>query len=124
MPEVINIYCDESCHLENDHLNVMVLGAIWCPQGRTAVLAQEARDLKRKFGLASDCELKWVKVSSGRLDYYQAVLDWFWKTGDLHFRSLLVPDKSKLDHGRHNQTHDEWYYKMYFDLLKVIIDPN
>ena len=25
-----NIYCDESCHLQNDKSNVMVLGAIWC----------------------------------------------------------------------------------------------
>ena len=123
MPEVFNIYCDESCHLEHDHLGVMVLGAVWCPQARTAELAEEARGLKRKYGLAADWELKWVKVSSGRLDYYQAVLNWFWQTDDLHFRALLVPDKSKLDHERHNQTHDDWYYKMYFDLLKVIIDP-
>jgi hypothetical protein len=123
MPEVINIYCDESCHLENDHLGVMVLGAIWCPQARTAALAGEARRLKQQFGLSSDWELKWVKVSNGRLDYYRAVLDWFWRTDDLHFRALIVPDKSKLDHEAHRQTHDEWYYKMYFDLLKVIIDP-
>ena len=25
-----NIYCDESCHLEQDHINIMGLGAIWC----------------------------------------------------------------------------------------------
>jgi hypothetical protein len=123
MPELINIYCDESCHLEHDHLGVMVLGAIWCPQARTAALAEEARTLKKRFGLSPEWELKWVKVSGGRLDYYQAVLDWFWQTEDLHFRALVVPDKSKLDHDAHNQTHDEWYYKMYFDLLKVIIDP-
>lgn len=36
---------------------------------------------------------------------------------------MIVPDKSKLDHANHYQTHDEWYYKMYFDLLKVIVDP-
>ena len=78
MPELINIYCDESCHLEHDHQGVMVLGAIWCPQARTAALAEESRNLKRKYGLAPEWELKWVKVSSGRLDYYQAVLNWFW----------------------------------------------
>ncbi len=31
MPQIINIYCDESCHLENDNQKVMVLGAVWCP---------------------------------------------------------------------------------------------
>ena len=31
MPRTYNIYCDESCHLEHDHLGVMALGAVWCP---------------------------------------------------------------------------------------------
>lgn len=26
MPELINIYCDESCHLEKDHQEVMACG--------------------------------------------------------------------------------------------------
>lgn len=123
MPETFNIYCDESCHLENDHQKVMVLGAIWCPAEQAANLAAASRALKKQFGLAADFELKWGKVSKGRVDYYTAVLDWFWQTSDCHFRALIVPDKSKLDHDSHGQTHDEWYYKMYFDLLKVVIDP-
>lgn len=123
MPETFSIYCDESCHLENDHQQVMVLGAVWSPRAQVAELARAARRIKQVFGLATNFELKWGKVSKGRLDYYTAVLDWFWQTSDLHFRALIVPDKSKLDHDSHGQTHDEWYYKMYFDLLKVIIDP-
>ena len=31
MTESIHIYCDESCHLENDGMKAMVLGALWCP---------------------------------------------------------------------------------------------
>ncbi len=31
MPQIINISCDESCHLENDNQKVMILGAVWCP---------------------------------------------------------------------------------------------
>jgi len=31
MSQVFNVYCDESCHLENDHQTAMVLGAVWCP---------------------------------------------------------------------------------------------
>jgi hypothetical protein len=30
MSDYINIYCDESCHLENDGINVMGLGGLWC----------------------------------------------------------------------------------------------
>lgn len=37
-----NIYCDESCHLENDHQRVMVLGAVWTPLTATARLADAA----------------------------------------------------------------------------------
>jgi hypothetical protein len=124
MPEIINVYCDESCHLENDHQKVMVLGAVWSPLAKTVELAVAAREIKTRFGLAADFELKWGKVSAGRLDYYSAVLDWFWNTADLHFRALIVPNKDRLDHCNFGQSHDDWYYKMYFDLLKVIIDPH
>jgi hypothetical protein len=123
MSEIFNIYCDESCHLENDHQQVMVLGAAWCPLANVVDLARSARDLKRQFGLAKDFELKWGKVSRGREDYYTAVLDWFWQTPELHFRGLVIPEKGRLCHDAFEQTHDDWYYKMYFDLLKVIIDP-
>jgi hypothetical protein len=123
MPEVFNIYCDESSHLENDRERVMVLGSIWVPTDKAGDLAESSRKLKARFGLARDFELKWGKVSAGRLDYYTAVLDWFLETADLHFRALIVPDKDKLDHARFDQSHDDWYYRMYFDLLKVIIDP-
>lgn len=29
-----NLYCDESCHLENDDSNVMVLGALILPKDK------------------------------------------------------------------------------------------
>lgn len=34
MSEFFNIYCDESCHLENDGQKSMVLGAVSCPRGQ------------------------------------------------------------------------------------------
>ncbi len=35
MSDIFNVYCDESCHLENDQQNVMVLGAVWCQLEKT-----------------------------------------------------------------------------------------
>ena len=122
-PTTFNIYCDESCHLENDHQKVMVLGAIWTPAAATHDLFQASRDLKTKHGLPANFELKWGKVSAGQQDYYEDVLRWFWETPELCFRGLIVPDKDLLDHSAFDQTHDDFYYKMYFDLLKVIVDP-
>jgi len=37
---------------------------------------------------------------------------------------LVVPDKSKLEHKRFGNDHDDWYYRMYFDMLKVLFSPN
>lgn len=51
------------------------------------------------------------------------ILDYFFDDDDLHFRALVVPDKTLLQHDKFSQTHDEWYYKMYFDMLKVIVNP-
>jgi hypothetical protein len=123
MSQVYNVYCDESCHLENDHLQVMVLGAIWCPLDKVREISTRLREIKVQHGLAPEFELKWTKVSPAKQQFYLNVVDYFFDDDDLHFRALIVPDKSALQHVVFNQSHDEWYYKMYFDMLKVILRP-
>lgn len=121
--ERVSIYCDESCHLENDGQPVMVLGAISCPTSRVREIADGMRAIKKAHGLAPRFELKWQKVSPKKLDLYLDLVDYFFDVDDLHFRALVVPDKSVLCHEAHNQTHDVWYYKMYFELLRVLLKP-
>jgi hypothetical protein len=123
LPEIINVYCDESCHLENDHQGVMVLGALWCPKDRAPQAAERLREIKVRHGLSNHFEVKWTKVSPAKAQFYLDLVDYFFDDDDLHFRALIVPDKNLLRHERFGQTHDDWYYKMYFDLLKVLIDP-
>jgi len=124
MSQTYNIYCDESCHLENDHQKVMVLGAIWCPLEKTRKISIQIRDIKKKHGLSPKFEIKWTKVSPAKLDFYRELVDYFFENEYLHFRALIVPDKSKLNHEAYKQDHDTWYYKMYFEMLKTIISPN
>jgi len=124
MSQVFNVYCDESCHLENDHQKAMVLGAVWCPMEKAREIAVRIREIKVKHDLSSRFEIKWVKVSPAKIRFYLDIMDYFFDDDDLHFRALIVPDKSKLRHEDFQQTHDEWYYKMYFDLLKVILRPD
>jgi hypothetical protein len=125
MEQTFNIYCDESCHLEHDGQQAMVLGAVWCPLQRTRDLSEGLRRIKSGHGLSRDFEVKWTKVSPGKVDSYLAWLDYFFNSDDLHFRALIVPDKAKLDHAAFpGQDHDLWYYKMYFDMLKVILNPH
>ncbi len=123
MSEVYNVYCDESCHLEHDGIPTMVIGAVWCPQAASAQICQGLRAIKARHGLPTAFESKWTKVSPGKLPFYLDLVDYFFTQDGLHFRGVLIPDKRVLDHTVRNQTHDDWYYKMFFVLLKEIIDP-
>ena len=67
--------------------------------------------------------LKWTKISPAKVDVYKDLVNYFFDDDDLHFRAIVIPDKTKLNHRAFNQTHDDWYYKMYFDMLKVILSP-
>lgn len=118
-----NVYCDETCHLEHDGINVMVLGAVWCPQENLKEINQRIREIKERNGVAPSMELKWSKISPAKVGMYEDLINYFFDDNSLRFRALIIPDKRRLNHDRFNQTHDIWYYKMYFDMLKVILSP-
>lgn len=119
----INIYCDESGHLEFDKVPVMVLGALWQDADQARPVAERVREIKADHGLNPHSEVKWGKVSKKSLSLYRALLDYFFDDDDLHFRAVIVPDKHLLEHERFNQDHEEFYYKTYFTLLKQLIHP-
>lgn len=123
MDKTYNIYCDESCHLENDKQIAMVLGSVWCPLSKREEISKRIREIKQKNNMSSNFEIKWTKVSEGNLRLYMDIIDYFFDDDDLCFRGLVIPNKNTLDHKKFNQTHDEWYYKMYFLLLKMIFEP-
>jgi hypothetical protein len=123
MPQSYNIYCDESCHLEHDHLGVLVLGAVWCPADKVREVMTRIKEIKARHAVAAGTEVKWVKVSPAKLALYLELVDYFFDDDDLRFRALIVPDKSKLDHPAFQQEHDDWYFKMYFDMIKVLLGP-
>lgn len=101
----------------------MVLGAIWCPVEKRREIAVRLREIRLKHNISPQMEIKWTKVSPAKLNFYLDVIDYFFDDDDLHFRGLVVPDKSQLNHEEFNQSHDDWYYKMYFTMLKTIFDP-
>lgn len=123
MREMIHVYCDESCHLENDQARAMVLGGVWCPASHRAMLGRKIKALKSAHGLAPTFEIKWVKVSPGQLPFYSALVDLFFDEPLLRFRGLVVPDKQALDHERFSQSHNSFYYKLWYRLLNRLIDP-
>lgn len=118
--QAFNIYCDESCHLEHDKQPIMLLGAIWCPTAEIRRHSIAIRALKEKHGATG--ELKWIKVSNSKLSFYIDLVDFFFSNPDVNFRCLVVDDKSKLNHSYFNLgSHDSFYYKMYFYLLRNIL---
>lgn len=100
------------------------MGAIWCPEAKAREIRDLIRNIKSESGLNRLFEIKWTKVSPSRLDFYLRLIDYFFNEADLHFRALVVPDKSVLEHDKFGQDHDTWYFKMYFDMLKVILSPD
>jgi hypothetical protein len=122
VPETFNVYCDESCHLELDGQPAMTLGAVWCPLSHARPTAERLREIKLKHGLKPLSEVKWTKLSPGNLPLYLDLLDYFFDAESLSFR-CVVADKGGLRHGDYAQTHDDWYYKMYFTMLHVIMEP-
>jgi hypothetical protein len=119
--KTINIYCDESCHLERDHQRVMVLGALWADVTSSHEIAKNLRRIKAKHFLPNHFELKWTKISPGKLGYYIDVINFFFDEPTLRFRAV-VAWKDALDHCAFDQDHDTWYYKMYYQLLKHLIN--
>lgn len=119
-----NVYCDETCHLEHDHSRAMALGAIWCPKAKVPEINRRIREIKSKHGIPAESEVKWTKASPCNLALYLDLIDYFFDDDDLCFRTLIVPEKNRLDHEKYGQTHDEWYYRMYFEMLKIIFSPS
>ena len=90
MSEVINIYCDESCHLEHDDSPIMLLGALSCPAEKAREVAVRLREIKERNGLNRKCETKWTKVSKGKFEFYEETLDYFLDSSSLGYRGWVT----------------------------------
>ena len=113
-----NIYCDESCHLENDHKRFMFLGDVNCAFPQVKRHAERIKELKKKHNFYA--EIKWTNVSKSKLAFYMELLDYFFDT-DLRFRAVGI-DKEQIQNDAHGQSFDDFYYKMYYYLLNYKVD--
>ena len=98
-----NVYCDETCHLEYDNSNVMVLGAVWCPQAKLREINERIRQIKKRNNVSEAMEMKWTKISPAKVDLYKDLVNYFFDDDDLHFRGVIIPDKTRLNHERYHQ---------------------
>ena len=110
-----NLYCDESCHLEHDDSDVMVLGALIIPKDKKQEITENILQIKART------EVKWTKASMPKIDLYKDLLNCFFLDDDMRFR-VLVAKKTRLNHEAWSQSHNDWYYKMYFTMLNRLFD--
>ena len=119
---LINIYCDESCHLENDNSDVMVLGSIRVDDSLKATYFNQIRDIKKRHNMSTWNEIKWTKVSNSKFDFYLNLIDWFFEN-EVYFRGLVARNKKELNHNEYSGgDYDLWYYKMYFRLIDPLLE--
>jgi hypothetical protein len=101
----------------------MILGAVYCPKEKAKEINFRISEIKAKAGIPRLAEVKWIKISPAKKQLYLDLIDYFFDNEDLHYKGVVI-DKRMLDHNTHNQTPDEWHYKMYFTLLSKILDPS
>jgi hypothetical protein len=111
------IYCDESCPLQYDGFETLVIGAIKCPYEKKDKIFNDLRELKIKHNINSHIETKWIKVSNSRIEYYKDLIDYCRRSSDIKIRLLITNDKNKLQCKENSHDYDSWYFKMYYFLL-------
>lgn len=115
-----SIYCDESTHLENDHMPFLVIGAVVCPSAKVKEVNRRLREIRERHDLGPAFELKWSRVGTQHFEFYLDVLNYFFDDDDLTFRAV-VAQKAGLDHRAFGQDHDTWYFKMYYTMLVALL---
>ncbi|PWA05602.1 DUF3800 domain-containing protein [Flavobacterium psychrotolerans] len=113
MNKTFNIYCDESCHIENDHKKYMFLGSTSVAYNQVKLHTEKINELKKKHHFFA--EIKWSNVSKSKIRFYLDLVDYFFAT-DLQFRTVGI-EKAKINNDAFKQSYDDFYYKMYYYLL-------
>lgn len=121
--EQINFYCDESCYLEHDKSNYMVLGMVFCPKSCYNQIKNKILELKNKYKISKNAETKWSKISTSRYLYYKELVEYFFDPAvHIAFNGIVV-DKKKLNHEKFKQSHNEFYYKIMYQMIDHKISP-
>lgn len=124
---LFNIYCDESCHLESKIITTenrfMVLGGIMCPADNKDEVFKRIKAIKKEGGISIDSEVKWIKISRSKIETYKDLINYFFDYEKLTFRCVTI-DKKILNHDDYGHTHDQFYYKMYFQMLDWFFDQS
>lgn len=114
-----NVYCDESTHLEHDGQPYMIYGYVYIAYNLIKQAKKQIALIKQTH--RCNAELKWRHVSEKNYLLYKEVVDYFFSLKDFGFRAVIV-DKSQIDDSRPEYTFNDFYFRMYFQLLHHKMD--
>ena len=116
--KTFNIYCDESTHLEHDGHPYMLYGYVSIASNQIKICKEQIKGIKEKYGYTG--ELKWVNIHDKTYQVYKELVEYFFMT-DVQFK-VVIADKTQIDESKPEYTFDDFYYRMYFQLLHHEID--
>lgn len=113
---LLGIYCDESRQTQH---RFMAVGGLIIDEDAI----EHFNDTMRKFRveLNMNRELKWTKVSTGKLSEYKRFVDYFFalsNTNHVAFHSMVI-DTHQLDHARYNQGDKDLGLNKFYYLLLI-----
>lgn len=111
--KTFNIYCDESTHLEHDGHPYMLYGYISIASNQIKICKEQIKAIKAKYGYEG--ELKWTNIHDKTFEMYKELVEYFFMT-DMNFRAV-IGNKSQIDDSRSEYTFNDFYFRMYFQLL-------
>ncbi|MCR5568921.1 MAG: DUF3800 domain-containing protein [Paludibacteraceae bacterium] len=117
--KTFNIYCDESTHLIADGHPYMLLGYVSVAYNQITMAKKHISEIVTKHEFKG--ELKWTNVHEATYEMYKELLDYFFMT-DIRFRCVIV-DKKQIDESRTDYTFNDFYHRMYYQLLNYNVFP-
>lgn len=118
----IYIYCDESRQdllaskeSVSENNKFCCIGGVMVSADARAEIKVKIKALKEKHGVYG--EIKWSTVSPNKFPFYLDLVDLFFDSSDLFFRTVVI-DASKVRNNVFNENDQELgYYKFYYQLL-------
>ena len=115
----IEVYCDEAhpdlFSSQKPKVKYMMIGSLWLRRGDRNRFKRELHQLRNQHRVGG--EFKWGKASPSKLEFYTALMTWFYEKGDaLRFRCIAI------NHNQVNLVHQEndqeiGFYKFYYQML-------
>ena len=96
----------------------MIYGYISIASNQIKIAKEQIKAIKAKYGYTD--ELKWTNVHDKTYQMYKELVEYFFMT-DMKFRAVIV-DKSQIDESRPDYTFNDFYFRMYFQLIHHDID--